>query len=137
VIAGLLGGCSWKSTTNSPDTQAWFIESWDEPVLTAKYDGNTYKAKCNQRVEMNPATKEEVHRSFCYLAISLVGLSIPPGLNASRKDPTIPFQSADGRFVEMSFCGRSLCLESHQGRGTDAPWTQEEYTISSVARDRQ
>ena len=99
VIVGLLGGCGKKPTTESfPISQIWFIESWDNSVLTVKHDGNMYKARCDTSRSFNNAAsitdeKNVVDFSTCDLAIGLVGHAVQP-LDGKQRDD-------DGRIVVM------------------------------------
>jgi hypothetical protein len=43
IVAGLLVGCR-KPTTDGPDPQSWFIESYTGGVVTVQYEAKTYKA---------------------------------------------------------------------------------------------
>jgi|SRR5579871_3888324 len=140
VTVWVLCSCGSRPMSSSPSSDAWFIESWDDPILTVKWDGNTYKAKCGQRLEMDPVSKAEGRWPSCYLAVRLVGHRIPPGLNAFHRFPnpnrSAPREAPDGKFLEIAFCDQSLCFESHDEKDSNAHWTQEVYHIISVTHDR-
>jgi len=126
VIAGFLVGCGSKSPEGS---QAWLILSWEAPVLTVEHGGNKYKATCIDSITMHPDGKDPDSTSHCFLPINQVGHAVQP-FNGRTRDP-------DGRIVEMLVAGRSLALRSYDGKDTNAPWFQADYTITSVIKNRQ
>jgi hypothetical protein len=136
VIAAFLNGCGGGKppTTASLDPKAWFIESWDDPVITVKHDGKTYKAKCDKSWSewIDPVTKEDkvTNLSFCDLAVDQVGRSVQPWdglqeLDGKRRD-------ADGFVVVMWNVGGTLALRRWKAYIGYTPWRQENFSITSV-----
>jgi hypothetical protein len=120
-----LCGCGSKSM---PDAQAWLIESWEDPVLTVKHGGNTYKATCLESITLHPDGKDPETSPHCFLAINQVGHTIQP-LDGRKQD-------ADGRIVVIFQISAELALRSYNGKDTQAPWFQEDYKITSVTKDQ-
>jgi hypothetical protein len=125
MLAWILCGCGWRS---KPPAPTWFVQSWDDPILTVKHDGNTYRAKCNESITMHPDGTAPSTSSHCFLAISQVGHTIQ--LFGGKQ------QNSDGRIVVLLDAGFALGLRSYDGNDTQAPWWQEDYTITSVTRDQ-
>jgi hypothetical protein len=126
IMACLLGGCA-SSPRTAPG--GWFIESWDNSVLTVRHNGYTYKARCDTSESFNNAgsitdEKNVVTFSTCDLAIGLVGHSVQP-LDGKQRD-------LDGQIVVMWSVGHTLALRSWKDEHT--PWRHENFIITSVTK---
>lgn len=130
VIIGLLAGCGKKPAPNFiPDPRGWFIESYDNGVITVQHEGNTYKATCDISRSFNNAAsvadENNVQKfSNCDMAIGLVGHNIQP-FEGTQKD-------ANGRTIIMWNIGSTLALRSWRDEHT--PWRLEEFKITSVTK---
>lgn len=125
VVAGLLGGCNRKLFTNPRN---WFIESYDNGVITVQHEGNTYKATCVPKKSFTPEEFDAVETdpgkfSACETVIELVGHEIQP-FEGKQRD-------VDGRIVVMWNIGGTLTLRSWRD---DMPWRQGEFRITSVTK---
>jgi hypothetical protein len=130
IVAGLLAGCSRKSTTDKPDPQSWLIESYNNGVVTVRHEGNTYKARCDISRSLNNSASvtdpNNVHTfPTCDLAIGLVGRNIQP-FEGKLKDE-------NGWTISMWSVGSTLALRSWRDEHT--PWRQDEFVITSVAKN--
>lgn len=128
MVVCLLGGCRTKPAT---DPGSWFIESWDNPILTVRHDGNTYKARCDTSRSFHNAAsitdeKNVVTFPTCDLAVGLVGQRIQ-SLDGKRRDH-------DGNIVVMWSVGETLALRSWKDEHT--PWRQDNFVIESVTNAR-
>ena len=90
IMAGLLAGCSRKPKTDKTDPQGWFIESYNNGVVTVQHEGNTYKARCDISRSFNNAasvTDPNNVRAFptCDLVIGFVGRNVQP-FEGKQKD---------------------------------------------------
>lgn len=129
IMACLLGGCGKSPRT---DPGSWFIESWNNSVLTVRHKGNTYKARCDTSRSFNNAAsitdeKNVVTFSTCDVAIGLVGRSVQP-FDGKQRD-------LDGWIVAMWSVGDTLALRSWKDEHT--PWRQETFIITSVTKTLQ
>jgi hypothetical protein len=132
VIAAFLNGCGGKPpTTASLDPKAWFIESWDEPVITVKHDGKTYRGTCGTSWSewMDPVTTEVnvIDFSACDLPVDVVGRSIQA---SDGLKPNLGKPDADGVIVTMWNYGGTLALR--RWKDDRLPWRQENFSITSV-----
>jgi hypothetical protein len=130
IVAGLLTGCNRKPTIDKPDPGGWFIQSYDNGVVTVQHEGNTYKAKCDISRSFNNAASvtdpNNVHTfQTCDLVIGFVGQTVQP-FEGKQKD-------ANGWTTNMGSVGSELALRS--SRDDRTPWRQEEFVITSVARN--
>jgi hypothetical protein len=128
VVAGLLAGCTRKAATDKPEPRGWFIESYNNGVVTVQHEGNTYKARCDISRSFNNASSatdpNNVHMfSTCDLVIGFVGRNVQP-FEGKQKD-------ASGWTINMWNAGSTLLLRSW--RDEHAPWRQDEFVITSVA----
>jgi hypothetical protein len=130
VVAGLLVGCR-KSTTGTPDDQGWFVESYNDGVVTVQHEGNTYKAKCDISRSFNNDSvtdPKNVHTfPTCDLVIGFVGRNIQP-FEGKQKDAT-------GWTTNMWSVGSTLALRSWRDEHT--PWRQDEFVITSATKNAQ
>jgi hypothetical protein len=127
VVAGLLVGCR-KPTTDTPDPQSWFIESYTDGLVTARHQGKAYKAKCDISRSFNNANSaadpKNVHTfPTCDLVIEFVGQNIQ-SFKGKQKD-------ANGWTTNMWSVGSTLTLRSWRDEHT--AWRQDNFVITSVA----
>lgn len=131
MIVGLLAGCSKKPAPDLiSDPRGWFVESYDNGVITVQHGGYTHKARCDGSRSFNNAgsitdKNGVVEFSTCDLAIGLVGRNVQP-FEGKQKD-------ADGRIINMWSIGSTLALRSWRDEHT--PWKQEEFKITSVTKN--
>jgi hypothetical protein len=81
MIAGLVAGCAPKNSTEATrDPGLWFIESYDVGTITVKYDGKTYKARCDGHRILAPDqfVWDAVPSFPCHMAMDEVGAQIQP-----------------------------------------------------------
>jgi len=105
---------------------AWVIRSWDQGTVTATHEGSTYVGICEGSYFFDPAsTGHDKTRSLpsCELARALVGRTIQPYEGRQRDE--------DGLIVVMWNSGRTLSVRSW--KDWESSWTQEDYSIRSVA----
>jgi hypothetical protein len=127
VVSGLLGcGCRSRLVT---DSQAWFLESYGDGVITVQHGGNTYKATCEVSRSLHNAASitdpDNVHEFHtCDLAIGLVGQAVQPFQGEQR--------DADGWIVVMLHAGSTLALR--RWRDEQSPWRQDDFKITSVTK---
>lgn len=129
LVAAFRGGCSSRPVTTF---HSWFIESYDNGVITVQHEGYTYKASCHTSQSFNNATsitdpKNVVAFPTCDTAIALVGHGVQP-FDGKERNP-------DGRIVMMWSVGHTLALRSWKDEQT--PWRQETFNITSVAKAPQ
>src|SRR4051794_7941044 len=67
VVAGLLGGCS-KSPV--PYVHSWFIDSYDNGVITVQHEGYTYKASCDTSQSFNNAASITIRKTWSNSALA-------------------------------------------------------------------
>jgi len=130
IMAMLLAGCSRKPTTDTPDPPGWFIESYNDGVVTVQHEGNTYKARCVTSRSFNNAASvtdpNNVHTfPTCDLVIGFVGRSVQP-FEGKQKD-------ANGWTSDMWSVGSTLALRSWRDEHT--PWRQDEFVITLATRN--
>ena len=104
---------------------SWFIESYNNGVITAQHDGHTYSATC---VETSSYTKDfsDVTRSpKCTLSIELVGHEVKAFGAEVNPD-------ADGRTIVALTVGERLVFRMSHGEGSGV--RDEEFKINSVTR---
>lgn len=91
MLAGFLAGCGKKHAPDLiPNPQGWFIESYDNGVITVQHEGDTYKATCDISRSFNnaPSVTDEnnvVVFHACDMAIGLVGTNVQP-FEGQQKD---------------------------------------------------
>jgi len=133
IALGLLTGCGKKPPRDfMPDPQGWFIESYDNGVITVQHEGNRYMATCDSSRSFNNAgsltdKSNVVDFPTCDLAIELVGQNVQ-AFEGKEKD-------AAGRMINMWSVGSTLALRSWRDEHT--PWRQEEFKITSVTKKLQ
>jgi hypothetical protein len=126
VSIASIGGCGRKPVA---DPRNWFIESYDNGVITVHHEGYTFKATCDTSQSFNNAASimdpnNVVKFSTCDTAIALVGHEVQP-FGGRQRD-------LDGRIVMMWSVGHTLALRSWKNEQT--PWKQEELRVTSVER---
>jgi hypothetical protein len=126
LVATLLGGCGTRSVA---DAHSWFIESYDNGIITVQHEGYTYKASCDTSQSFNNAGSISDHNNVidfptCDTAIALVGHGVQP-FDGKQLDPS-------GRIVVMWSVGHTLALRSWKDEQT--PWRQEHFLITSVKK---
>jgi hypothetical protein len=128
IIAELLTGCRTQSAPDFvPDPRRWFVQSYDNGVITVQHEGYTYQARCTTSRSFNNASSlfdrnNVVFFPTCDSAIGLVGHTVQP-FEGKQKD-------AGGWRVNMFDVGSTLCLQRWHDERT--PWRQDEFTITSV-----
>jgi hypothetical protein len=127
LVVGLMVGCGQKSAPTPdfiPDPQGWFIESYDQGLITVQHQGNVYKATCDSSRTFNITDKNNnvIESSTCNLVIDHVGHNVQPEDGKQR--------DANGNIVTMWNVGAVLALRSVNNE--HAPWRQEEFKITSV-----
>jgi hypothetical protein len=145
IVVGFAGGCSREPSTKPvAEDRSWFIESWDNGVITARHEGKVYKATCyyaglvSEKVapsygDFVPGGKEHdaMDMPCGLLAVGLVGRNVPPfppeGSNLADQKQ----RDADGKIVVMDDPALTLKLLSWKER---SPWQQENYRITSVTK---
>jgi len=121
IGAGLLAGCSNKAATDKPDARGWFIESYNNGIVTVQHEGNTYKARCDISRYSNSGNDPNVHTlPTCDSVIDFVGQNLQP-FEGKQKD-------ANGRTINMWSVGSTLALRILH----DTTWRQDEFVITSV-----
>ncbi len=130
VVAGLLAGCSRKPTTDKTDPRGWFIESYNNGLVTVRHEGDTYKARCDISRSFNNADSvtdpNNVHTfPTCDLVVGFVGRNVQP-FEGKQKD-------ASGWTTNMWNVGSTLSLRSWRDERT--PWRQDEFVITSVTKN--
>ncbi len=135
IVAGLLTSCGKDHArligSESPDRN-WFIESYDNGVITVRHEGNRYTGTCDVSRSFNNAISATdpnnvAEFATCYLAVEFVGHSVQP-FEGKQKD-------ASGWTVNMWNVGPTLALR--RWRDEKTPWQQEEYKITSVRNSRE
>jgi len=121
VVAGLLGGCNKKIVSDPRD---WFIQSYDNGVITVQHEGFTYKATCDPSSSLYDLDDPKVPTG-CDTAIGLVGHEVQT-FEGKQRD-------TEGRFVIMWNVGGLLTLQSVKG-DEKTSWRREEFKISSVTK---
>jgi len=111
------------------DPNSWFIESYDNGVITVKHDGSTYNAKCDTSKSFNNAASitdpnNVIEFSTCSLAIELVGHGVQP-FEGKQRD-------SNGRIVMMWSVGSILALRSWKDERM--PWREDTFVITSVKK---
>jgi hypothetical protein len=109
----------------SPARSTWVIESFESGVITARHDGNVFRATC---VESSSYSKDyrDVSRSpSCSHSIELVGRELNPFGTTVNPD-------ADGRSMVVLNVGQRLVFRMLQREG--AVVSDEEFKIDSVTR---
>lgn len=124
VAVGFLPACH----KGAPNQGGWFVESYQQGVLTVSHEGKTYKAVCDTSRSFNNAASITDPRNVivfqsCDLAIELVGSTVQ-GFGGKQKD-------SQGNVVNMWNVGSSLALRSRRDERT--PWRQDEFRITEVA----
>lgn len=119
-----------KSAHDFNSDSYWYVESYDNGVITVQHEGNTYKGTCDISRSFNNASSitdpSDVHEfTTCDMAIKFVGHHVQP-FEGTQKD-------ADGWTVNMWNVGQMLALRSWHDEHT--PWRQEEFKITSVTRN--
>jgi len=77
------------SSKPAAEDRSWFIESWDNGVITVRHEGKVYKATCyaavlvNERVapsygDFVPAGADVIDMACGLLAVELVGRNVQP-----------------------------------------------------------
>lgn len=127
AVAVVLSGCKRGAP---PDPRAWFVESYEDGVITVRHAGNFYKATCETRESFTTDHRNDVQSSTCDMPVDLVGHKIR---DFDGKFEGIQ-RDADGRRVLMWNVGSSLILRSWR---TDEAWTQEWFKITSVGKTRR
>ena len=122
VVAGFLGSCSRKPAL---DPHVWFIESYDNGVITVQHDGNTYKATCSGRTSYSSDFKDVTTLPNCGNAVELVQHSVQPFGGELKRE-------ADGRTLVILNVGSRLVLRSTKDE--HSPLIDEEFTITSVTK---
>ena len=133
LLFGLLAGCSKKNTHDvHPDPSSWFIEAYNNGVITVQHEGNTYKAKCDISRSFGNAPsvtdeKNVVVFPTCDMVVklTLVGTNVQP-FQGRQKD-------AEGRIITMWNVGRTLALQRLPDEHT--PWRLDEFVITSVTKE--
>jgi hypothetical protein len=141
ILSAALLACSPGATTTAaqPD-QGWFIESWDDGVITVQHLGKIYKAKCYAAVMVNERISPSAGDFVPSGERPLDTISLPCGLLATefvgrRVQPITGKQREnDGNIVVMDDPALTLILRSWKEH---SPWTQENYRIQSVAAMRR
>jgi hypothetical protein len=117
---GASRGCS-KKAADKPDTRGWFIESYNNGIVTVQHEGNTYKARCDISRYSNSVNDPNVHTlPTCNSVIDFVGQNLQP-FEGKQKD-------ANGRTINMWSIGSTLALRILH----DTTWRQDEFVITSV-----
>jgi hypothetical protein len=106
---------------NSTDPQDWFIESYENGVITAQHEGYTYKARFDIRISGEGDSFRESHS--CMTAIGLVGHAVQP-FGGNQKD-------ANGHTIVMIQNGAMLVLQSRRDK---IFLSQEEFIVTSVEK---
>jgi hypothetical protein len=112
------------------DPKCWFINSYENGVITVQHEGKTYKAKCDISRSFNNAKSitdpnNVVTFENCSLAIDLVGTNVQP-FEGKEKD-------TKGNVVVMWNVGSMLALRSW--RDEHSPWRIDEFIIISVTKN--
>ncbi|MGC9997905.1 MAG: hypothetical protein ABSE79_21520 [Terriglobia bacterium] len=131
LLIGLFTGCSKKPVpASAPDLQGWFIESYENGVITVQHEGNTYKATCDSTRFVNDGAYggEQKQNYECDLAVELVGSNVQP-FEGKQKD-------ANGRIIKMWNSGSTLELRSWLDEHTPSSWREDEFKITSVTDKR-
>jgi hypothetical protein len=122
-----------SSETGSPgavaNPQSWFIESYDNGIITVRHEGKTYKAKCDVSRSFNNAPSitdpnNVVYFKTCDLAIDLVGTNVQP-FEGEEKD-------SKGWVTIMWNVESTLAIRSWRDEHT--PWRFDEFVITSVTQ---
>lgn len=143
VLVGFAIGCSREPSTKPvAEDRRWFIESWDNGVITVRHEGKVYKATCyaavlvSERVapsygDFVPGGKDVIDMPCGLLAVELVGRNVQPFPPAGSNLADQKQRDADGYIVVMDDPALTLKLLSWKER---SPWHQENYRITSVTK---
>lgn len=127
LVAGFLVGCR-KPTTDTPDPQSWFIESYTDGVITVQREGRRYKAKCDSSRSFNADSFADPNNFLTFRTCDLVGRFV--GRNVQ------PFESkqkdSSGWTITMQEVGSTLVLRRWRDEHTG--WKQEEFVITAVTK---
>jgi len=126
LVAGFLVGCR-KPTTDTPDPQSWFIESYTDGFVTIQHQGKRYKAKCDTSRSFTPADlvanpTNGLALNTCDLVVTFVGRNVQP-FESKQKD-------SSGWTTNMWNVGSTLVLR--RWRDEHTPCKQEEFVITAV-----
>lgn len=123
AIVGLLLGCSKKS---APDPQGWFIESYENGIITIQHAGYTYKARCttpDKSWDRNRAMEQE---GACDWVVGLVGHTL-----RNRDGDDNSTSAVEHNVYQL---GSKLFLRSPWPLHGDPPWVTGQFEIISVAK---
>jgi hypothetical protein len=122
AAAAFLSDCGKTLPSN---TRAWFVESYENGVVTVKHNGNIYKATCEVRGAYSVEHRNDVESADCEMPTRLVGREVQPYEGTFEG----MHRNADGLVVVMWDSGNALMLRSYR---TDQAWTHERFKITSV-----
>ena len=121
LVAGLLSGCKRPF---APNPRVWFIESYENGIITARHEGNTYDAACAKGGFYNAVNpRSNVEYSTCDMAIGLVGHEVQPFEDKRYR------RDADGEIVAMWLSYGNLELRSWRD---EQSWRHEMFLIKLV-----
>ena len=104
---------------------SWFIESYDKGIITARHDGNVYKANCVETSTYAKDFRNATRFANCTLSVELVGHEVK-GFGAEVKS------DANGRTIVALNVGERLIFRMSQSK--DSGIRDEEFKITSVTR---
>ena len=123
VIIGLLAGCGEKST---PDSQGWFVESYENGIITIQHGGLTYKAKCTTPDESWNRDRAMEQEGTCDRVVELVGRTLRNRLGDDDSTSTVEHNVYQQ--------GSTLFLRSPWPLHGDPPWVTGQFEVISVAK---
>ena len=129
AITSVLGGCTNRTAVNPKN---WFVESYENGVITVRHENNTYRAKCYASTSINNTgsisdPKDAISFPTCDTVTRVVGREIQPW-EGDQAD-------AEGWVYKMYQVGGALTLR--EWRDVHTPWRLEEFKIASVTAPRR
>jgi len=125
--AGAMAPAQTKSenTPRLTGSSSWYIDHYDNGIITARHDGNVYRASCVETSSYAHDFSNVIRSPSCTLCIELVGQEIKAF--GSQVSP-----DANGRTIVALNVGERLILRMWDGKNSGV--RDEEFKITSVTK---